>query len=501
MQVEMTLGNTRILKSFMLVALFIIGAGACNAASGTSTPAPSRGDVLLEDCQLTAPGIDLQVSASCGTVEVFENRQAESGRTIDLQIAILEANSRTPAPDPLFILTGGPGQAATEAYLTLASAFSRVRSERDIVLVDQRGTGGSNRLQCDFPQEVETDPNAQIAPLLEACLGTLEADLTQYTTTAAMQDLDQVREHLGYDQINLYGVSYGSRAALVYMRLFPERVRSVILDGLAPPQIALGLDMAADAQRAWDQIVERCMDQAGCAGAFPDIEVTFNSLLARLETEPLLISMSHPVSGEQMEVELTAEMVAMVVRFHSYAPETAALLPLLIHTAQVEGVFEPLAAQFYLNAGTLEASIANAMSYSVMCTEDVPFYEDAQPVKDTFLGSTLVDGFREICRVWPAGEAPPDFQQPVYSEAPVLLLSGEVDPVTPPKYADLAAETLPNSLHVIAPGMGHNVVGRGCLPNLVAEFLVTGETAGLDTGCVDRIQPFPFFINFSGPLP
>jgi len=181
---------------------------------------------------LAAPGSDIQIDARCGTLMVFENPETQTGRQIGLHIVVLPAVSRSPAPNPLFFLTGGPGQAATESFLSLQAAFQDINRERDIVLVDQRGTGQSHPLRCEFPEETDFDENTDIQPFLEDCLSELDADPALYTTSIAMQDLDQVREALGYETINLYGVSYGTRAALTYLRLYPERVRTMILDGV-----------------------------------------------------------------------------------------------------------------------------------------------------------------------------------------------------------------------------------------------------------------------------
>lgn len=484
-----------LLSSSLLILL-----AACTAAP--QTPTPTVATLPLEDCALTAPGMDFQLNAQCGTLTVYENPTTQTGRQIDLHLAVLPAVNRNAAPDPLFFLTGGPGQAATESYLSIQSAFRQINRDRDIVLVDQRGTGQSHPLRCEFPEETELDENTELAPLLETCLTELDADPALYTTAIAMQDLDQVRAALGYDQINLYGVSYGTRAALTYLHLFPDRVRAVILDGVVAQQLALGLDVATDAQHALDLIFARCADDPVCAENFPDLPARFNEILAALDAAPVPVQVTDPITGERLELEFTREMFTVVMRFYSYSPETVALIPLLVSTAQED--YTRLASQYLILTADLNTSINNAMGYSVQCAEDVPFYtaeQATQAAEGTYLSEMVSGGLIEICETWPRGAIPADFKDPVQSDVPVLLLSGEYDPVTPPAYAELAAETLSNSLHLIAPGQGHNVILRGCIPDLAEQFLINGSVEGLDTACVSEIEPFPFFVNFSGPMP
>jgi len=476
-------------------------------ASTTPTPGPTSAPVIeLRPCQLAAPDSTGRVKAECGTLTVFENRAAGSGRTIDLRVAVLKALSRNPAPDPLFFLTGGPGQAATESYVQLSGAFDKINQTRDIVLVDQRGTGQSHPLRCPAPGDdfASSDSDEQLKAFLEDCLKELDADPRLYTTSIAMDDLDQVRAALGYDKINLYGVSYGTRAALTYLRQYPQHVRTVILDGVVPSDIALGLGVAPDAQRALDLIFDRCAADSACHTAFPKLKEEFDALSASLAVQPVRVSLTHPVTGEPTELTLTHATFAGSVRLLSYSPETVALLPLLIHKAQAEGDLRLFAAQALMVTEQLTQSISNGMDYSVICAEDAPFITTeaaAHSNAGTYLGDQETGNLQKICAVWPRGDIPADFKQPVTSDVPVLLLSGEADPVTPPSNADRAAQTLSHSLHLVAPGQGHNVVARGCLPGIAAAFVESSSTQRLATDCVKDIQPMPFFISFSGPQP
>lgn len=487
---------------FMMVFLLT----ACTAVNPTSAPpqpevAPR---IELTDCKLSASGVTRQISAECGKLSVPENYSLPDGKKIELNLAVFRAVSRNSAPDPLFFLTGGPGQAATESFLTLAGAFDLVHQKRDIVLVDQRGTGKSNPLACPVVDNLEAGEHG----LLDAVKNCLEAlkdsDLTQYTTTVAMQDLDAVRAALGYEQINLYGVSYGSRAAQTYLKMYPERVRSVVLDGVVPQEEPLGLYVAQDAQRALDLIFARCLVDLDCNRTFPGIRQEFEALLRKLESTPQEVSLTDPRNGEPITIKLSNSEVASTVRLLSYSPETAALIPLLIRDAVAQNDLSRLAAQYLIVAGQLNETISDGMSFSVLCAEDLPFIDPmkAAALNDgTYMGDIQTDQLMEICSIWPHGEVTEAFKKRVEADTPTLLLSGEADPVTPPSKAEQVAQGLPNSLSIIAPGQGHNVVFRGCIPWLMSEFFESASVENLDTSCVQEIGPMPLFLNFSGPVP
>ncbi|MBA3532104.1 MAG: alpha/beta hydrolase, partial [Ardenticatenales bacterium] len=281
-------------------------------------------------------------------------------------------------------------------------------------------------------------------------------------------------------------------------------VRAVILDGVAPPDLVLGQNVARDAQHALDLIWERCAQDTACHAAFPEIREEWVALLAALDEAPVEVNVAHPVTGEKLSFPFTREALATTVRLHTYTPETVALLPLLIHTAQSTGNLEPLAAHALLLTEDLSNSISNAMNISVLCAEDVPFFvpEEIKTANEgSYLGDLQTRQLLSTCALWPRGEIPPTFKEPVSSEVPTLLLSGEADPVTPPEYGEHAAQTLPNSLHLIAPGQGHNVIYRGCIPRLAEEFIVAGTVEGLKSDCVAQIAPMPFFVTFTGPPP
>lgn len=476
---------------------------AASCAYAASPPALLN----LTDCRIEHPQQVGSIAARCGALEVAEDPAKPTEQRIQLKVAVVPAlNLRGPA-DPLFVLAGGPGQAASEFYVATAGAFARIQRERDIVLVDQRGTGGSNALDCEFPEDEELADMTpqQIRAHAESCLASLKSDPRLYTTSVAVRDLDAVRAALGYERINLYGVSYGTRVAQHYLRRFPERTRAVILDGVVPPDVALVADGALQAQRALDLIFARCRAEATCHDAFRDPAASFADLRAALERTPATVTMADPVTGVVHSETIRAVHLQAATRFLSYSPDRAALLPLLLHEGAVRHNLAPLAAQ----AEILTTHYADAVSYgmhnAVVCTEDAPLLDsaaiDRAALARTYLGTVQLDGLIEVCKAWPHGVIDPDFHQPLQSPVPVMLLSGTADPVTPPSYGERARAGLTQSVHVVLEGQGHGQLGTGCVPRLLANFVERGATQGLDVTCTRSILPAPFFVSFAGPPP
>jgi pimeloyl-ACP methyl ester carboxylesterase len=488
---------------FALVLGFLALLCACSPRTVQKTQ-PAAPGIKLQPCQISAPGTTNHVTANCGTLTVYENRAAGSGRQIDLNIAIVRAVSRKPEADPLFFIPGGPGEAATESYALLATAFNQINQKRDIILVDQRGTGKSHPLQCPDDagsSQAASDPGPQeIQAELKKCLAALDADPRFYTTAIAMDDLDQVRAVLGYDKINLYGGSYGTRAALAYMRQYPEHVRSAILDGVNPTDWSLGLSSPADAQRVLEAIFERCSADADCHKAFPNVQEEFVALLKKLDQGSVTVDLDHPASGERTSLTITRDVFANTIHQLSYTAETAALLPLLIHSAYARNDYSRLAAMTLSTSSQISSSLSPGMRFSVICSEDQPFFA-GQELPEGYLGDMVTRSFDNICQVWPHGAIPADFKQPVRSAIPTLLISGELDPATPPSNGEQAARTLSNSLHLVVPGMGHINIFRGCIPKIANDFIDQGSIKNLETACVQELKPMPFFINFNGPIP
>ena len=474
--------------------------------AGSATPPPAA--LELTPCEIEHPLLHTVVAAECGVLTVAENPHVAGGRQIGLAVARVPAVSRRKEPDPLFVLAGGPGQAASEFYATVAPALARIRRERDIVLVDQRGTGRSNRLGCAEGEELlYRAGQAEIAAATRGCLGDLgaRAEVSWYTTSVAVQDLERVRAALGYEHINLYGTSYGTRVAQHYLRRFPERVRAVILDGVVPAPLALGPEVALDAERSLLDILARCAAQPPCRSRFGDPAQAYRSVRAVLARRAVPVSVSDPSTGEPRRFDFTAEHLATVLRLASYSAEYAALLPLLLGEAASRADYAPLAAQFLLVERAYAGAVATGMHDSVVCTEDVPFYRvsarERTRLADTFLGTAQLDGLETVCRIWPHGAIDPDFHAPLTSEVPALLLSGGDDPVTPPAFAALAARGFAHGLSVVLEGFGHGALTVPCLDRVMAQFLARASVAGLDVACTRAARPMPFFTSVNGPAP
>jgi pimeloyl-ACP methyl ester carboxylesterase len=469
-------------------------------------PALADTGIELEDCRITDTSGIRSISARCGTLRVPENYADPGGKHIDLFVAVIPALSQKPSSTPFTAIAGGPGAASTEFYTAYAGAFSRIQRSHDIVLIDQRGTGRSGALDCPLPEEL--DPGEWSLDLVRRsareCLASLDADVRQYTTSVAVRDLDRMRAALGYAQLNIYGSSYGTRVAQHYMRRYPERTRTVILDGVVPAAEVLGPSIALDAQRALDQILARCANDADCAGRFPDLAEQLWSLRDRLQSDAIDLSMQDPVSGEMDDTRFTELDLIVALRLMSYHPDSVALMPLLIDAA-ARGNVAPLAAQSRMAQQDLSDALSVGMHNAVVCTEDAPFYDelelDRAALADTYIGTQQVDTLAAICEIWSAGVIDVDLKEPVTGDIPVLVLSGSADPVTPPSNGQRVADALQNAVHVIGEGQGHGLAAVGCMPQLMAEFVDNGSLDGLDMSCMEKQGPTPFFVNFSGPSP
>jgi pimeloyl-ACP methyl ester carboxylesterase len=445
--------------------------------------------------------------AYCGNVDVWENRATRTGRKIALNVVLLPGLRRKVAPDPLFFLAGGPGQGAAKLVKDVDEVFRPIQMDRDLVFVDQRGTGDSNGLNCkaddDTENSLEFNPE-QALDRLHRCLATLEkkADLRQYTTPIAMDDLDDVRHFLNYDKINLYGGSYGTRAAIVYTERHREHVRGVILDGVAPTNMRLPLYMARDSQRAMGLLFRDCANDPGCNRSFPNLAARFERLLANLDAHPRKVKIINPRTGEESEVELKRSMITGSIFLALYNSKTAALLPLLIEHAE-KGDFSGLLALQASGSG-IESNMAEGMHFSVVCSEDAPRIGSGDIEREaagTFTGAEMAQWRMKVCSFWPHADVDPAYYENAASDAPALVLSGELDPVTPPVWGLQVASAWKNARHIVVPGTGHGALLSGCVMKLMNQFLDDGSAAKLDTKCVDNIRRAPFFLADYGPDP
>jgi pimeloyl-ACP methyl ester carboxylesterase len=479
-------------------------AAVLTAAAATAPTAVAA--VALHECRLEHPLRLTSIPARCGVLQVPENRALPHGATIALSVAVVPALNRRATAAPVFLLAGGPGQGAAAMYAGYAAAFARVNRDHDLVLVDQRGTGKSGPLTCDYADDWQTPGDAMPAlrQATAACLLKYGDRVRFYTSRNAVADLDEVRRALGYPVIDLYAVSYGTRVAQLYMRRFPAAVHAAILDGVTFPEQAIGPATPIDGQRALDLIVARCAASPDCKAAYPALQRDLDTLRRQFGPQKSMITLDDPNTGLPLKIEFNRGMLNASLRFLSYNSTQASLLPTLIHRAAA-GELGPLAAQTVMTARQVGDQLASGMQNTVICSEDVPFYSaariDAAAISRTYQGTEQLDAFQEVCKLWPHGPVDADLHSPLRSNIPTLLLSGEADPVTPPADAERAARGLARHRHLILRGEGHGQVATGCVPRLMAEFLDSATPATLDVSCLQQHRPAPFFVSMAGPAP
>lgn len=462
------------------------------------------GELVFQPCSLSSPMARKGIEAQCTTLQVAENPAQPNGRKIGLKIAWLPAENEADAePDPIFMLAGGPGQSAVQSYPGLDPAFEEARKRRHVILVDQRGTGGSNLLSCKLDDEQASDASVDAArAAATACATELskKADLRFYTTTDAVRDLDTVRQKLGVDKINLMGVSYGTRVAQQYTLRHPQHTRTVLLDSVVPNTLPLGNIFARNLDDALALQFSQCTKDPACRDTLGDPRQQLDALLAKLRSNPPLVKYRDASTHELKEERLTADMVAGLVRMYAYMPAAATLLPNLIHEAN-EGRYDNLMALAKMLSGEMEEAIATGMQFSVICAEDAGSFNAREEDKDTVLGQKMVEMMGAMCAAWPAGKAPADFRTPLSGNTPVLAISGEYDPVTPPRYGDEAIAKLSNARHLVMKGQGHSVLSVGCMPKLFAQFVEKADPKALDAKCLDTLSPASPFTSFNGWTP
>jgi pimeloyl-ACP methyl ester carboxylesterase len=466
------------------------------------------GSLTLKPCELGQPNSGLSTAAWCAPFDVPEDRAHPQGRHLSLNLALVRSSAQVPLTDPVVMLAGGPGQAATESYPAVAGALAPLLAHRNILLLDQRGTGKSHPLQCGGGESaggvddtVSYDENA-LRKETEACLAKVEknADPRFYTTTDAVADLEDVRKALGSPLFNLVGVSYGTRVAQRYAAEHADGVRSIVLDGVAPNSLILGEDFAVNLDSALKAQFARCTADKACHARFGDPYQTLYQLRDALRATPHQVSFRDPQSYASVKRMLSEFSLATVVRMFAYSPETAAVLPLSIDAA-AHGDVGPLLGQAKLLTGDLGDTMDGGMQYSVICTEDADLLTSRPQDADTILGDKMIEAFKTACAIWPHGTRPRDFHEPLKSDKPTLLMSGQFDPVTPPRYGDEVLKGLSNARHFVLKGQGHNVIARGCMPRLVDDFIDKLAPKALDATCLDTMGPTPVFVGFNGATP
>ncbi|MFT4179877.1 MAG: alpha/beta hydrolase [Thermomonas sp.] len=478
--------------------------GKADAASAPVAPLKPvmLGKIPFTPCNLSSTMSRDTLEAQCATFEVPEDRANPAGRKIALNIAWLEpTGSGEKMPDPLFLLAGGPGQAAVETFPAMNPILKEVRKLRSVILIDQRGTGKSNLLSCDAvdgEDDGDSSPEAMQAAAGK-CVETLskKADLRHYTTTDAVADLEAVRKAIGAAQVNLMGVSYGTRVAQQYAMRHPDVTRSIVLDSPVPNTQGLGNIFARNLDDALALQFALCTRTATCKDKLGNPRAELDALLAKLRAAPVTVSYHDASTGEQRQDVLRAETVAGLVRMYAYMPAAGALLPKLIHEANA-GRYENLMALSQMMHGEMKDAMAMGMQLSVICSEDADSMVAREEDKDTVLGNLMPEGMAAMCKAWPKGNAPADFHKALATKVPALVLAGEFDPVTPPRYGEEIVKTLPNGRLFVLRGQGHSVLGAGCMPKLFAQFVEKADAKALDGKCLDKLAYTPPFTSFNG---
>ncbi len=454
--------------------------------------------LTLEDCHID--GIKQQVQ--CGTLKVPENYQQPDGKHIDVNFVVVPAIDRSQNKEPLMFLAGGPGQAAAEISAGIRQAFTEVRKTRDLIMVDQRGTGKSSPLQCE--DDASIDPYGVIpedfnVDDVKECLAQYDVDLSQFNTENAVRDFDAVRQALGHDKITIYGGSYGTRSGLTYMRMFPQSLSAVVLDSVGPIEVPIG-PFGQSAARSFDLLLEHCQQEPSCQKAFPNLRKEFDAVMERLNSESVEVDIVHPTLGTKTQLKMSPIKFLSTIRMQLYSVDMRNLVPLVIHQAYL-GNYLPIAGlSATLNSGS---GMYIGLLFNIVCNEDVPRVSEdlwAKDADNSFGKDASHFAWKLACPLWPKYQPSEEFYQPVTADIPTLIISGDVDPVTPPSNGDYADKSLPNSKHLVLPHSGHTPGPTTCAIHIIDEFLDKKNPNDLDESCLDDIPKESFMTNLNGSV-
>ena len=474
--------------------------GASLSAMPLQANQPQKSPSLeLEDCFVD--GITSKVK--CGTYAVAEDRSKplSPDNKIDLNIVLLPKFKEESTELPVIFLAGGPGQAATELAGSMNQLLESVRQQHDILLVDQRGTGGSNALECET---LDVDPlsyDDSVTDLKEEmakCVAKLsDFHLPSYNSIDHIKDLEVVRAALGYKKVNIFGGSYGTRAGFTYLQQFPESINTAVLDSNAPLQLVIGL-FGKSGERAFDMLVQDCKQTPACNSAFPNLKQDYLTLIDSLKEGPVSVDMYHPLTGEPSTLVLTPTKVINEIRMPLYNLGSRVLVPYVVNRA-ANGDYRPLAAMIGRQADMERApgQIYSGLIMNIICNEDLPRVSQAEVEKDAdnyFQGGQFYEAMAESCDAWPNWQPEAGYNEPLKTDVPVLLFSGDYDPVTPPAYGDLAMETLTNAKHVLIKQAAHVASFSQCIEP-INDFIKSGSFEELDFECAEEQRKLMFLID------
>jgi pimeloyl-ACP methyl ester carboxylesterase len=457
--------------------------------------APAAGAAPAEPHACHLPGVEETLQCLKLPVPLQPGQAA----TLALHVTIAPALREGARPDPVFVLAGGPGEAGSDVLPLLGTAFKRVRPTRDIVFIDQRGTGLSGRLECKsgLDEDVQLSDD-EVDAELKRCIAASKAPFAAYTTANAARDIEAVRRALGYGKINVWGGSYGTRLGQVYARAYPASVRTLVLDGVAAPDQVIPAG-GRDSQAALERLFEQCARDGACRQAYPNLRADFAALVGKLDAAPLKLNLPDPRTARQVDVTMTSARLLDTVRNMLYAPADARRLPFLVHSASA-GRWQPFVARRNLAADFApDASPATLMHLAVVCAEDMPRLTPALAAQDAApLTKELTVRMRGLCRAMNVPAVP--YAAPTRIDAPALLLSGALDPVTPPHRADAAARHMARAQHLVVANVGHGVSQLGCAPRLLRAFLDQPDNK-VGGACLNEIPAPTFQLGSAGPQP
>jgi len=452
--------------------------------------------LALENCHLG----EIRSQVKCGKLEVPENYQQADGDKIVVNFAVLPAIDDSEYKAPLMFLAGGPGQAAVELATGLNRVFREVRKTRDIILVDQRGTGKSSPLSCEFEavdNVYSALPDALNPQEVKDCVAQFKGDVTQYNSENAIRDFDAIRAALGHEKLNIYGGSYGTRAGLVFMRMFTESLESVVLDSVGPIEVPIGM-FGQSGARSFNLLIDNCKNSESCNKAFPNLAAEFQAVKERLAKAPASIDILHPRLGTPTKLVIDDTKFTGNLRFQLYGMEGRSMVPLVIHQAFL-GNYQPLVGLMARTEG--EQLVYTGLLFNIVCNEDMPRLSVADKAADAnnnFDGKDSQLAWDMVCPFFPEYRPSDDFYQSVTADIPTLILSGNLDPVTPPSNGEYSAKSLPNSHHIIVENASHTVAMSTCASDIIQEFLTSKTPKKLDESCLKDIPQETFMTSVNG---
>jgi pimeloyl-ACP methyl ester carboxylesterase len=488
-ELDATLRSTVVRRRSAALLIAFIAALSAHCSTATTAPVARTWPSWLAPCALPG-GTE---SARCGTVTVAESPKPSSSRQIQIRVVVFPARVSTPLPDPVLMLVGGPGQGAADLAVGLSQRMPILRDDRDLLLIDQRGAGQSNGLHCQAPATAQELMGHLFDPArLTTCRNDLarRADLTRYTTSVAAADYPVVLDALGYKQVNIWGVSYGTRLGLELARRYPDRVRTLTLEGVAPPTFDWPTSGAPDAEAALNALIDDCAADADCSRAFPQFKQDVDTAFARLKRQRVMADVRDPATQTTARVSFGVTDLAYATRGLLYGGESMRLPRL--YRAAADGDFAALAQAYVTRARTLDRQIARGLHLGIYCAEDLPFVDWPQArmaAAGTRMGTYLLDQYRRACDVWPRAPVQPSFRDRVQSAVPTLIMAGRRDPVTPPRTAEDTARTLSRARVLIWKHGAHGHDGLAtpdCRAEIIRAFIATADTDHLPIDCMAR---------------